>query len=457
MMRGEGVAGRGASGMAPSAIAAILMVQAAIGLYLGLPGQLSVDSIVQLYEGRTSRFMSIHPPLMSILLGVLDRAGDAPVGFVLLSQALLSGSTWIVLSDAKRAAAWRVTLAAMLLLNPVVLSYVGIVWKDVLLAHSAVFLYLLIARLRDRGTALTVPLALLLLALLVLVVGARQQGMLLALPAAAWAAMLAGPSKRARALALIAFVAIPLAADRLAYAYANHHAVGRTPDRLGVGWRIMVQFDVVGILANGGALSPATPPQLAEELRRQTRGYNPQRVDTLTGPSDAYWSLNAEQARALWLGAIDENRWAYLKHRTRCFVALLGLDDTRACVPVHSGVVGPVVQEDIGKDLVAALGLTPGPSHASRLVYAFAGRTANNPLFMPVVYAVLVLACCPALVRRREHVLLTLAGASLALLASHLLVGIACDFRYVYTLVLAATLLAARRVLTGAQSLSAPA
>ena len=172
------------------AMAVILLSQAAIALYLGLPGQMSVDSIIQLYEGKTFHFISINPPLMSMLLGAFDRLGNGPIGFVLLSQALLTASTWMVLTSAKGPRGWQFVVAALFLLNPVILIYVGIVWKDVLLAHAVVFLYLLLARCRARELPLTVPLAILVVVLLTLIVGVRQQGVLFAAPAAIWAATL---------------------------------------------------------------------------------------------------------------------------------------------------------------------------------------------------------------------------------------------------------------------------
>jgi hypothetical protein len=173
---------------AANAAAVDLVVQAGLGLYLGLPGQMSFDSVIQLYEGRTSHFISFNPPLMSVLLGVLDRLGNAQAGFVLMSQAMLSAATALVLFPAARTPVWRFGLAAPIVLNPVVLCYVGILWKDVLLAHSVVLTYFLIAWLRRQERPLTPTLAVFMLALLTIVVGARQQGILFALPAAVWGA-----------------------------------------------------------------------------------------------------------------------------------------------------------------------------------------------------------------------------------------------------------------------------
>ncbi len=422
-------------------IAAILALQAAIGLYLGLPGQMSSDSIIQLYEGRTFRFISFNPPLMSLLLGALDRIGNAPIGFVVISQAMLSASTWLAFAQSGRVTALRLGLAAIVLLNPVVLIYVGIVWKDVLLAHAVVLVYLLIAWLRQRGISMTPPLAVLVLALLTVIVGVRQQGLLFALPAALWAATTV--SKRTRLLAGIAFLALPTAATRLLDFYVSDARANAQVDSVSTGWRTLVQFDIAGILANGGELPAGTAASLSQQLRQESRRYSPYRVDTLTGPVPEFWALDGVQAGQLWHATIAANPGAYLRHRTAYFAALLGLDDMRQCLPLHTGVAGPVAHPSVDRDLVELLGLSAGPNHASARIYEFYEEKVDTPLFMHLVYAAVLVFVGLWLLRRQDYVLATLAVCALLFLASYSVLGIACDFRYAYTLTVSTTLLVA--------------
>lgn len=453
---GATVPGRFEAPIAKIGVAAILVLQAGIGLYLGLPGQLSPDSIVQLYEGRTLHFISFNPPLMSILLGALDRIGDAPVLFVLLSQALLSASSWLVLSRAERPTAPRLVLAGIALLNPVVLIYVGIVWKDVLLAHAVVLLYLVLARLRRQGRTMTLPIALLVVALLTVVIGARQQGVLFALPAALWAATLATPSKRLRLLAGIAFLAIPFAANQWVDAYAAHSRAPVQPSPASIGWRILTLYDIAGILANGGAPPVGTAPALAAELEEQSRYYSPYRVDDLPGPSREFWAMSNAQMMRFWGVTIMANPQAYLRHRVLHFSALLGLADMHRCAPVFSGIAGPVVHSRVEGDLDALLGLAAGPHAVTDSVNRYGWEYADTPLFSHLAYAGLLVLICLWLARRGEYVLLTLAGCALLFLASYSVFGIACDFRYAYTLTVTTTLLAAFACVTAGPARDIP-
>ncbi|HET9011849.1 MAG TPA: hypothetical protein VFN38_08535, partial [Gemmatimonadaceae bacterium] len=410
---------------------------------LGLPGQLSVDSIIQLYEGRTLHFISFNPPLMSLLLGVLDRLGNAPVGFVVLSQAMLSASSWLVFSQSGRITVPRFCLAAVVLLNPVVLIYVGIVWKDVLLAHAVVLTYLLLASLHHRGKPMTPPLAALALLLLTVIVGARQQGLLFAVPAALWAAAIAGRSKRARLLAAVAFLVIPFAANRLMDFYAAQSRANPQVDAVSTGWRILVQFDIAGILARKGGLPADTPPALVDEFRRQALRYSPFRVDTLDSSAPAFWALDVTGASRLWRSAIVASPVPYLRHRAAHFATLLGLSDMHACLPVYTGTAGPVVHPGVDGDLTALLGLSTAVRSVSYRVRDFGQEQAGTPLFMHFAYAVVLVLVAVCLFVRREPVLLTLAVCALLYLASYSVVGIACDFRYAYALTVTATLLLA--------------
>jgi hypothetical protein len=424
------------------AVALVVAVQAAIGLYLGLPGQLSTDSIIQLYEGRTGTFISWNPPLMSLLLGALDRLGSGPVGFVLLSQAMLSAATALALSRAAAVAGWRLAIAAVILLNPVVLFYAGIVWKDVLLAHSAVLLYMLLAWMRFHGKPLTVPRALLLGALLIVVAGARQQGPLFALPAALWAGSMLRSSRSARIAVTLAFLAIPIGANRLVDGYASRHRVDPNLDAVTFGLRYLIEFDIAGILAHRGQLPAQTPTEVADDLRAQSLTYSRYRVDTL-GPAFHYWTLDDRAALALWRDVVAANPGPYLRHRAELFTALLGLADMSQCLPLHSGISGPVVHPAVGRDLNAALGLAPGSTHAVQAVVDYGIPLTRTPLFVHAVYVAVLAVVAAVLVRRREFVPVTLAACAVLLLGSYLVLGIACDFRYAYPLTVTTTILAA--------------
>lgn len=449
---------------------AILLLQAGIALWAGLPGQLTTDSIIQLYEGRSHQTISFHPPFLSILLGIFDHLGNAPVAFVLLSQMLLSASTWIVLTASGKSAFWRLLVAAAFLLNPVVLAYVGIVIKDVLFAHVVVFLFLLLWRWQLAAQRITPCRQLLLLALLMAVVGLRQQGILFALVASFWIATLITHSRPRILLISLAFITAPLLLNQQITRLVQKPAA-MADEGTAVGLKILMRYDLAGIMANGGTVA-AEPynkiiddivirkmqvqpngkeirklPQRAfsDELAHNARLYTPDRVDTLQG--HIYSLLPLYRLGALWLKSVRDNPRAYWQHRVDVSAALLGFSDIRQCAPLFSGSAGPIQHPLVEQELTAALDLTPGPNHSTVLVLNLLWDLIDTPLFQHWIYTLTLIPIALVLGRRRAYIPLSLAVCSLTLLASYFILGIACDFRYAYALTLSTSLLAACVVL----------
>jgi hypothetical protein len=426
-------------------IYSILLIQAAAALWIGLPGQMSTDSIIQLYEGRSHETISFHPPLMSILLGVLDRFGDAPVGFVLISQALLSWCTWLVLTSGGRQPWWRFLLAAIFMLNPVVLAYVGIVWKDVLFAHVNVLLFLLLARWQSTGVHMGPGKLVLSVGLLTVVVGLRQQGILFAVVAACWVASMLRLSKTKSVMAALALALAPLILNSALTSLVQKPFPGSAPVS-SVGFKILMFYDLVGIVANRGELAKEIDKTIVDEVQQQIPNYSPNRVDGLR-MSEKFMVVPLLSAQRIWRKSITENFGAYIRHRWRVTEAIMGMANMRACLPIESGVGGPVLHPMVPQELTSLLGLETGHNHSSAIVIATAWELANTPLFMHWAYALVLAGACLVLVRRRAYVLLSLAICSLIFLASYAVLSIACDFRYVFTLTEATSLLAAWAVL----------
>ena len=150
-------------------IALAIAMQAIAGLALGLPGHLSSDSVVQLYEARTLQFISFQPPSMSLLLRIFDSWFPGAALFVVADQLLLTASFLLLfLRRDIRLRTPAVLFALVAVANPILLAYTGIVWKDVFMAHLVAFGYacLYTARARaDLGRAVFVFAALACLAL----------------------------------------------------------------------------------------------------------------------------------------------------------------------------------------------------------------------------------------------------------------------------------------------------
>jgi hypothetical protein len=151
------------------------------------PGYMSADSISQLAAARSGRLTDWHPPLMTLLWGLLDRVWRGPPGLILLHGLLL----WSGVALIAGLACSRTVSAALALLAvgffPAVLALLGTAWKDVAFGCSMTLAiaFLLLAQLRRKRWAAIGATPLLFYALSV-----RHEGVLSVIPVCAWAGIL---------------------------------------------------------------------------------------------------------------------------------------------------------------------------------------------------------------------------------------------------------------------------
>lgn len=437
------------------AVACFLAVATAVAWSDG--GHLSLDAVQQMVEAATGRSVSWSPPFMSALLQVLG--GEAPFSapvasgrFVLLAcVGLWGGLLLATLPVARVRGLWlRVLCVGALALHPVLLAYAGIVWKDVLLAAvvSAV-LGLSLASLSSRETVPRMVLAGLAMCLVAILPQVRQHGMLLApllglLPLASvfWMDTLRYRLRFLLLGVLLAIAAIT-AATTSSWAAA---AIGEDDsDSTSIGFRSVFMFDIAGIEArvDVGPVRALGLDAGGDEVLRQV--YSADRIDTLpqaAGFDTIIAPMPVAVLRQLWWTAVTRHPRAYLEHRVAVFQRMLGLGEGGVCLPVHLGVAGPPEQ-------LAALGLVEAIDTRDARVYAQLQPLFGTPVFSQAwVLAILfAVALRVAFLPRRSRIALGVPTlATLGYYASFVVVGIACDFRYLFaglvmTLLLAAALL----------------
>ena len=432
----------------PSWLIALIAVQLAVGVILGFPGHLSADSIIQLYEGRTLHFVSFHPPLLSQLLGLLERLGSGPMGFVVISAALLAAGSWLALRDnwASTPQRWRRLLAALLVLNPILLLYTGIVWKDVLFAHAILLAFMLPDALRPARGPRRAAGMILLLILLAIIIGARQQGILFALVLAVCAAWRFGNSLWPRLGLILLLVAVPFLANKVATDFAFQRGLNEMPPGGEVGVRILMRYDLVGMMAHG-AQGTAISEDVLTEMQGEIPKYSSYRVDTLNGPAAVFWSQPFGDIFGMWLGEIRSSPLSYLQHRLAVFSKALGLGGVQACLPYHRGVVGSVQLDLVDSELTALLGLTPSAGSWAQEINNFVKIAIQTPLFWHWCYLLAAAGLLLVFVRRRDWLPASLIGCSIIFVGSYALIGIACDFRYGYALTVVVSIMGARALL----------
>lgn len=294
------------------------------------PGYMSPDSIDQLRQamGRTP-LTDWHPPVLSLVWRALIAVTGTPASMAAVQSVLFWGALWVVAWCVWELTASRTGSLAVLGLGltPPVLTFVGVVWKDV---HAAVALLASCAvafvglRLREGRPPAAVRWGLVWLGVLFLAYAmlVRKNAFFAAIPVfvmlvlALWRA----PGRRTWVLctaALVAALVVPAAAVSL---FAR-------PVQTNQGAQIMLD-DLVHVLTVEELRSADVPADLRDRLVAAAEKCD--RVDAL---SDAYWACYERPAHgltkdagpitSLWLREMSGHVPGYLQYRLRLFTALL--------------------------------------------------------------------------------------------------------------------------------------
>jgi hypothetical protein len=425
-------------------IAVILIAGCAVALAISWPGHLSFDSIVQLHDGHFGYYHSWHPPIMAWLLGVGDALLPGTGLYVLFVTTLTFGS-FLALIWTRSVTSWVAAAAAVLfVLTPQFLLYPAIVWKDVLFATAAVAAFACLALAEAHWTRVRIRVALLIASALfaVLAALARQNGLIvLAGAAIAFGWIVARNSSAVRgvlggAAAMVLTVGAVLS---VSFALARHSDGGE-----GTRTQItLLQFyDLVGAVT----ADPGLPlkvladeePDLEALMRTDGRRlYSAERNDTLVGSAALQKALAEAEPEAIaaeWHDLVLRHSWLYIGVRARVFIQVLLTPDIVGCRPVFTGVEGPAGEmED--------LGLAPRRNARDLALADYAKAFVGSPIFSHATYGVIALAALVLLLRRRspgDIAMAFLIASALVFTASFFAISIACDYRYLYFLDMAA-------------------
>jgi hypothetical protein len=412
-------------------------------LRLNYPGHLSTDSVLALHEGRLHIRETWGPALFAWAVGAADRLVTGTGLYVVLSGLILFVA-WAAMPLLRpRTSLLAALIAAGVVVLPDVLIYQGIVWKDVLFANTAIGAFVCLAfavkSSSGRGLGWLAPAALLLAAAGLL----RQNGLVLLLPAMAalaWTAR-AGGWKRAAGLSvgwglLVALLTLVLSM------VAQPQGMG-LPDNAGSqGVRIVQHYDLAGEIARDPTVKlphiDAVDPEADDViLARAGKRYSPERVDVLDQDArlgEVLWSLPDAPVRAEWLDLILHRPTIYLRTRLDDFIWVFATPNIDRCLPVHLGVEGP------GKALAD---LHMGPSHSADegRLYNYFTWFLDTPATSHVAYALLALLVAVLLLRRggpADLIVAAMLAGALMFAASFFVISIACDYRYLYFLDMAA-------------------
>lgn len=421
----------------------VLAVGLVVMLAWNLPGHLSVDSVIQLYEGQTSVRQTWAPAIVSWLLGAFDEA-LAGTGLYIAACSTLLVASLLSLLDLRGKATWFTPFVALaFVVTPQFMLYQGVVWKDVLFANLVVGAFVALAHAarnwgqgRDR-IALAGALVCLVLATL-----ARQNGVIVTVAAAValgWMAR-AGGLRSALRWGLGGLVlTLALAAVLNVVVEPRHASSKLRPDKAP---RILQHYDVIGAAAHDrsirldiiGASNPASRDIL---LGKGVAAYSPARVETLDADPQvrkALWKLPDAVMGDQWRDVVEHHFGAYLAHRLDVFAQVVATPRLALCLPVHVGVAGP---PEMLKELRLAARQDPQDGELAR----YAARFFPTPVYSHLFYAAAALAMAGFFLLRRDPAdgpMAAMLIGGLGFAASFLAISVACDYRYLYVLDLTA-------------------
>lgn len=424
-------------------VSGLLILGFAAILAANWPGQMSYDSVVQLADGRSGQYDSWHPVVMAWLLGLSDALLPGP-GLFLAFLILLMGGAWLTLLHTGRPGLGAALILVLIFLTPQLVLYQGTIWKDVLFADAAIAAFASLAAAsvywkmpKARWTWLGLSTLLFSLATL-----ARQNGFLLVPIAALSLGIVIARKISPRAgfrhgAGLFAASLVITGLANFALSFRSDGGQGAS-DQL----HLAQTYDLVG----AARLDPATrfpvlekkAPRLDAAIRQDgVPLYSPHLVDTLEGSS----VLTSEIAHApqgvifaAWRDLIFGHPGLYLKERWPVFEWVLAPPDILLCHPDIVGVDGP-------SDVLASLKIKPQIRPQDRFLYSYVAHFFNTPVLSHLFFAVLAIACLILLLGRGDDSDVVIAGllaAALVFTVSFFVISIACDYRYLYFLDMAA-------------------
>jgi hypothetical protein len=412
-----------------------------------MPGHLSSDTLIQLSQashhvrepGRT-----FAPAVYGAVLGVFNDIFPGAGLYLVVSGALLFAS-FAALRVLRPVMSWLGPIVALAVVaSPALVIYQGVVWKDVLFANLSVAGFVLLAHAAARWTHPGRPWITLAAVVLMLALAAqvRQNGIIAAGIAAlvmawtarggGWRAMLGWSLGLLLAVLATAFVLGVLAQpQRGAPDPATH-----------IGIRLLQHYDIIGTSAHdrGLRLDEIRAADPAAEGAIRVRGaalYSPERIDYLDldpALGAALWRLPDQVVDTQWRDLITHHTGTYLSHRLDVFRQVFLTPMIDDCLPIFVGVEGP-------GPVLADLKMARGLDGADQALYNYGSYFLDSPAFSHLTYAIAALACALLMLLRHEPQDVAMAGmmfAALAFAASFFVISIACDYRYLYFLDLAA-------------------
>ncbi|WP_234045014.1 hypothetical protein [Streptomyces adelaidensis] len=292
------------------------------------PGYMSADSISQLKQATGDEPLNDwHPPVMSLVWRALIAVTGTPATMAVLQSALLWAALWAIAWCVWDLTASRAGSLAVLGLGltPHVLTFVGVVWKDVHMAFALLATSALALAGRRLGTGrstlrwVLLGLGVLFLAYAILV---RKNAIFAAVPVFVMLVLaLWGRPGRRIWLISAAALAVGLLVPGVAISSIER------PARTSQGSQIMLD-DLLHVLSPDELRSAAVSPELRDRLATAAKECH--RIKSLSNSYFTCWerdtnglSADSDQLTSLWTSEMTTHLPGYLQYRLRLFSELL--------------------------------------------------------------------------------------------------------------------------------------
>jgi hypothetical protein len=450
---GQVTGGRPRLGLA----AGLVALGYAASLVADYPGHFTYDSVWQLAQGREGVFNGWHPPVMAWLLGLADRAWSGAWLYFVFQGALFYSALLAFMAFEPRPRLIGLLVLALWLVSPIVLIFQGTALKDILFADAALAGFACLAWAGELWAWpwRRYPLLLSAFALLCLAALARQNGIIAPACAVLGLALMVlvrtGPAGQPGsriwsaiahgALAGAAVVLVLFAANWAFEAHSDHRPENDNHRK------VLQVYDLAGAVHRDRSLSLAIldreQPGLAAFIRQKAAPlYQAATVESLSRApqAEAMMSPKGGALGRQWASLIVSRPWLYVKTRAAVWEATVMTPPSADCPMFLIGV-----DSDDAANLRAA-GLTPRDNAKDDWDDDYARGYVGTPLCSHAFYGVLLLLVMASNLRRwrrgdRSPALiatLAMGAAALLFVASYFVISIACDYRYLYFLDVAA-------------------
>lgn len=402
---------------------------------LNWPGHYSVDSMMQLIEGMTGQYVTYNPPLMAQILAFLTRLGGHGA-FMAVNAFLFFLSVMIVVMscETNKSKKWITALLACIFLNPIVLIYNGIVWKDVFSANLSV-LAIVVACIGTRKNLVFSFLAVFIAAVSINI---RPQAIVvlpilsIVIPFQFYSHSRQLTKKALLGIALLSF---GLCSNMIVSAWVKSNQAGYQLDSTTTGFSVAARFDIAGMVYYAKNPEPVLSKFLKDPkavVAAAKASYSPERVDTLEPFSAAANNFKDSDIFKLWFELARAEPAALIRHKVEAGMRLLGTRLHGECLPGHVGVVGETVDiaHKLGINYIFPEGFIP--RDASTKSHLFKFMKAGLFLFTGWLWFILCICMVVFSIPKKSALLFCLGICGVGYTVLFLLVGVACDFRYQY-------------------------